>query len=180
MRMRCAASLLGQSVAIMTVVAVLGPTIAQGQATPRQSRWDPHYEPPRTAAGYPDLQGNWTNVTLTPFQRAEGQEPLYSWDEVDQLEGRAVSLEEQASRPSDPDRGLPPIAPTDQRGGAGGGTGGYNSVYIDRGTNVAIVDGEPRTSLVTNPPSGRVPSLTPEGRRRLAATRQARAGFAEY
>jgi len=152
--MRChySMSLLGRCVAIATAAAILGPTAAQGQAAPRQSRWDPNYEPPRTEDGHPDLQGNWTNVTITPFERAEDQEPVFSWDEVDQLEGRAVAREVASASASDPNRPLPPIAPSTQRGGAGGGTGGYNGVYIDAGTNVAVVDGEPRTSLVTNPP----------------------------
>ena len=176
----CSLSLLGRCVTIVAAALILGPTVAQAQAAPRESRWDADYEPPRTAAGHPDLQGNWTNVTLTPFTRREGREPVYSWDEVDEMEGRAVAQEEAAGRASDPDRGLPPIAPPNQRGGAGGGTGGYNGVYIDRGTNVAIVNGEPRTSLVTNPPNGRVPSLTPVGRDRRAAARQSRAGFGQY
>ena len=141
MSSRYSISLLGRCVAIVAAAAILGPTVAQGQAVPRESRWDPDYEPPRTAAGHPDLQGNWTNVTLTPFTRQEGQEPVFSWDEVDQREGRAVAREEASGRPSDPERGLPPIAPPNQRGGAGGGTGGYNGVYIDRGTSVAIVNG---------------------------------------
>ena len=34
------------------------------------------WEVPRTPEGHPDLQGNWTNVTLTPFQRAEGRGPF--------------------------------------------------------------------------------------------------------
>jgi hypothetical protein len=177
---RFSASMGGRCIAIIAAAAVLGPTIALGQAVPRQSRWDPDYEPPRTVFGHPDLQGNWTNVTLTPFERAEGQEPVFPWSEVEEREGRAETFEELASRPSDPDRGLPPIAPPDQRGGAGGGTGGYNSVYIDRGTNIAVVNGEPRASLVTNPPNGRIPELTPEGERRRRAQRQSGAGFGAY
>ena len=173
-------SLLGRCVAIVAAAAILGPTVAHGQAVSRQSRWDANYQPPRTADGHPDLQGNWTNVTITPFERADGQEPVFSWDEVDEREGRAVSREVASSRPSDPDRALPPIAAPTQRGGAGGGTGGYNGVYIDAGTNIAIVNGEPRSSLVTNPPSGRIPPLTPAGQRRQAAARQSRAGFAQY
>ena len=34
------------------------------------------WEVPRTSDGHPDLQGNWTNVTLTPFEREEGKGPL--------------------------------------------------------------------------------------------------------
>ena len=44
------------------------------------------WEVPRTSDGYPDLQGNWTNVTLTPFEREEGRGPVFTWEEVEELE----------------------------------------------------------------------------------------------
>ena len=56
----------------------------------------------------------------------------------------------------------------------------YNEVYWDRGSRVAIVDGEPRSSLVTHPANGRRPALTPEGERRVAAYRALRDQFGEY
>ena len=71
--------------ALMTLAATAVSSV-DAQSTPRDQRWDPNYEPPRTADGQPDLQGNWTNATLTPFQRPDGREPLYSWDEVRGLE----------------------------------------------------------------------------------------------
>ena len=40
------------------------------------------WEVPRTSDGHPNLQGNWTNVTLTPFQRREGRGPVFTWEEV--------------------------------------------------------------------------------------------------
>jgi hypothetical protein len=136
-----------------------------------QSRGGGSWQVPRTAWGAPDLQGNWTNVTITPFEREAGREPVLSWDEVAQLEGRAESRIEAAAQASDPDR--PPPS-------AGGSTGGYNNVYIDRGTNVAIVNGEPRSSLVTRPPNGRIPPLTPAGRRMMAERGAFREQFGEY
>ena len=43
---------------------------------------------PRTPDGHPDLQGNWTNETITPLQREEGVTgPVFSWDEVARLLG---------------------------------------------------------------------------------------------
>ena len=45
------------------------------------------WEPPLTAHGHPDLQGNWTNQTLTPFERPEGQGPVLNPDEVTAIEG---------------------------------------------------------------------------------------------
>ena len=157
--------------AALAALGISIPSAAQAQETPRNQPWDSGYRPPMTASGHPDLQGNWTNVTITPFQREEGREPFYTWDEVDRLEGRAEAIIENRAQPSDPNR-PPPPATSDP--------GGYNNVYIDRGTNIAIVNGEPRTSLVTNPPDGRVPGLTPLGQRRRAERARSRAGFAAY
>ena len=113
---------------------------------------------PRTPDGHPDLQGNWTNVTITPFERPEDQvSPVLTWEEVQELQGNAES----------------PIV-------LGGPVGGYNGVYIDRGTNIAIVNGEFRSSLLTNPPDGRRPDLTPEGERRVAEYRALRDQFEQY
>jgi hypothetical protein len=49
------------------------------------------------------------------------------------------------------------------------GTGGYNVLFIDRGTQLARVDGVKRTSLIIDPPDGRIPPLTAEGRKRQQA-----------
>ncbi len=75
------------------------------------------------------------------------------------------------AQPSDPDRAPPR---------AGGDVGGYNYVYIDAGSRVAIVNGEPRSSLITNPPNGRTPPLTPEGERRRDEVQAFMDGFTEY
>lgn len=114
---------------------------------------------PRTPDGHPDLQGNWTNETLTPFQRRRGQGPVLTWEEVTRLEGRAGAQALVDAQPSDPDRPPPRT---------GGAIGSYNLVYIDRGDRVAVVNGEPRSSLLTSPPDGRIPALTLSGGRRLA------------
>ena len=155
----------------LTAAVLCAPYGTLAQSTPQSQPWNPDYRPPVTATGHPDLQGNWTNVTITPFQRAEGMEPFYSWDEVARMEGRAQARIENAAQPSDPNRPPPPVT---------GSPGGYNNVYIDRGTNIAIVNGEPRTSLLTNPPSGRIPEVTPEGQRRRAQRAQRRSAFAPY
>ena len=127
---------------------------------------------PRTPDGHPDLQGNWTNVTITPFERPEDQvSPVLTWEEVQELQGNAESRIVARAQPSDPDRAAPE---------AGGRVGGYNGVYIDRGTNIAIVNGEFRSSLLTNPPDGRRPDLTPEGERRVAEYRALRDQFEQY
>ena len=41
---------------------------------------------PRTPDGHPDLQGNWTNATLTPLERRSGQGPILTPEEVERIE----------------------------------------------------------------------------------------------
>ena len=139
---------------------------------------------PRTPAGHPDLQGNWTNATTTPIQRREGQGPVYTWEEVARIEGFREGVRRAAGADSDPNRGAPPVGGIftgDARSdAASGGTGGYNYFYIDPGERVAVFNGEPRTSLVVHPENGRVPGLTDEGRRRFGERRRIRSQFGQY
>jgi len=155
--------------ALCVAIAFLG--MVSQAAAQAQARDAGHWVVPRTADGHPDLQGNWTNVTVTPFQREEGKGPVLTSDEVATLEGRAAARVERGARPSDPDRPPPE---------AGGSTGGYNNVYIDRGKIVAFVNGEPRSSLLTNPPDGRMPPMTLEGEKRISDYRAFRDQFGQY
>ncbi len=152
--------------AVVVVVAVSlatspwsAPSLA-AQAPDRAAPWDRSWSPPRTPWGHPDLQGNWTNATLTPFQRPAGRRPTFTWAEVEELE-RA-------------DGDCPPN-PATVACGVEPGTGSdaarlrgqeYPEIYWERGTTVAVVDGEPRTSMITFPADGRIPPLTAEGQRR--------------
>jgi hypothetical protein len=142
------------------------------------------WQAPRTEYGHPDLQGNWTNATITPVQRPTGRDRVLSRDQVIAIEGEREDFIEELSAPSDPDRDAP------DAGGvyygdllfdaASGGTGGYNYFWIDAGDRVAIYDGEPRSSLVTSPDNGRIPPLTEEGRRRQAERMADARRFGEY
>jgi len=163
--LRNVASFLGLCIAV-TAFGVVAPAVAQAPAS-TSGDW----VVPRTPAGHPDLQGNWSSATVTPLQRPRDQGPTLSWEEVERLEGRAANRLERVSRPSDPDRGAPR---------AGGGVGGYNGIYIDAGDVVAKVYGEPRSSLITHPADGRVPELTPEARARRAERREVRSQFGQY
>ena len=137
---------------------------------------------PRTPDGHPDLQGNWTNVTITPFERPEDQEsPVITWEEVQERQGDAVDVIVRRTQPSDPDRPAPQPGEVSRCSNPPTTAGcGYNVVYFDRGTTIAIVNGEPRSSLLTNPSDGRRPALTPEGERRVAAYRATREPFEQY
>jgi len=147
---------------------------------------DPSWVVPRTPAGHPDLQGNWTNATMTPVQRPPGLDRALTAEQVTAIEEGRQEFIETLSQPSDPGREAPP------EGGvftgdalfdaASGGTGGYNYFFIDGGDSVAIYNGEPRSSLVVDPADGRIPPLTPEARerRRESAAAARRAGLGEY
>ncbi len=138
---------------------------------------------PRGSDGRPSLQGNWTNATITPLERLGANLPLVLSEEAALEEERktqnAIDFRETDS---DPNRGAPPVGgearkspnaePTylERVWQAGAGVvGGYNSFWVDPGDRVLRVDGQPRSSILIDPPNGRVPALTAEARARLAA-----------
>ena len=105
----------------------------------------------RTAWGDPDLQGRWTNTTTTPLERPAdlaGRELL--------TDEERVGLDEEGD------------VAREQRGIASGTgeTGSYNNFWVERGVRMA------RTSLIVDPPDGRLPPLTPaEAERRQGRER---------
>ncbi|MDX1382215.1 MAG: hypothetical protein R3190_01160 [Thermoanaerobaculia bacterium] len=114
---------------------------------------------PRRADGRPDLSGNYDISTLTPLERDPrfGDRLSLSVAEAEEIAAREAALSANLASPSDPER----QAPTE-----GGNVGGYNYFYMDRGTGAVMVDGEYRTSILTDPPNGRFPPMTERGRER--------------
>lgn len=113
---------------------------------------------PRTPDGHPDLQGVWSYATITPLERpAEfaGKEFL--------TEQEANAYEKRRLQEMNQDR---------RDGGAAADLSrAYNDFWWDRGTKVVSTR---RTSLVIDPPDGRIPALTPEAQQRNAARAAAR------
>jgi hypothetical protein len=164
---------------IALLLAVLCATAAPGvvstAAAQNRASDAGKWEVPRTPDGHPDLQGNWTNMTLTPFEREEGRGPVFTWEEVEEMER--------------PTGDCPPDPRTVACGRAvrEGSTNEarlsgqeYPEVYWNPGTRVAIVDGQPVTSLVTNPANGRRPPITPEAERQIQESRDFRGQFGPY
>jgi hypothetical protein len=109
----------------------------------------------RTPDGQPDLQGIWTNATITPLER-----PAMFATKLTVTDAEASKFEHQNNDTLYVDRrGATAEADRDHA---------YNSLFFDRGTEMARVDGVKRTSLIIDPPDGRVPPLTPEARQRNA------------
>ena len=121
------------------------------------------YTPPRTTWGAPDLQGVWDFRSLTPMERPE----QFSADEVLTAEEAATFSEEVIqSRSRDSE--------TSDRAAraAQGDIIPYNDFWFDEGTSVTTE----RPSLVIDPPTGRIPALTPTAARRVAAAARVREG----
>ena len=121
-------------------------------------------EVPRTLWGQPDLQGIWDFRTLTPLQRPEhlAEREFLTQEEAATLEQEAVDQNTQlANRPAERTTASDQV---DRR--ADGTPGFYNNFWLDRGTTVV---GTRRTSLIVDPPNGRLPALTSEAARRAAS-----------
>jgi hypothetical protein len=114
---------------------------------------------PRTPDGKPDLHGHWTNSSITTLERADPSLPLVPTPEqIARMETARASQEVAANSRTSPEEGAPR---------AGGAIGGYNAFWLDRGMQLGRIRGEPRTSWITDPPSGKMP-VSAEGRARIS------------
>ena len=163
-----------------SLLAGIALALLAAPAAAQQSGW----VVPRTPDGKPDLQGNWSNATLTPIQRPAGLPKVLSAEQVAAMEGERAEFIQENSQDSDPDRGAPAVGGEFTGNAlfdaASGGTGGYNLFYIDAGDRVAIYNGEPRSSLVTIPENGQIPPMTAAAQERRRAALAARSGMGEY
>jgi hypothetical protein len=141
----------------------------EGQA-PGGSARRPGVSPlPRMSDGTPDLQGTFDIATLTPIERpaALGDRLTLTDEQARRLEAAAAARRERASLPDSGNRAAPPVG-GDGSTGAAGNVGGYNNFWIDSGDAYVTIDGQKRTSIVVDPPNGRVPPLTAAARQRQA------------
>ena len=134
---------MGNRVAGLLVVLTLVAFLAPSPTVAQSSN------APRTPWGDPDLQGLWSYASLTPLQRP-----------ADLSNREFFTPEEAATRNAATNIDRPPQP---------GSVGNYNALWFDRGT----IDPSLRTSLIVDPPDGRLP-LTPETQARLASEREYR------
>ena len=119
---------------------------APAGAAGAQPAADPDYRAPRTPDGQPDISGIWTNDTLTPLERPPelGDKAFYTAEEAAAVERRGTGQRDRDN------------APGRQRTSAGGSLDrGYNFFWFDPRDHIVPTR---RTSMVADPPSGRVPT----------------------
>ena len=121
---------------------------------------------PRTAWGQPDLRGVWDFRTITPLQRPESlaEQEFLTEEEAANLEQEVLDRNaDLANRPA-----LRTEVTESVDRGSDGAPGFYNNFWLDRGTRAV---GTRRTSLIIDPPNGRIPDLTASGQRTADARR---------
>ena len=132
---------------------IAAPTAAAQQATaPKEGA---AYTKPKTSWGAPDLQGFWTNISLTAMQRPAGMSKLVMNEQeaeaavrrniytgVYAQEAGASKLDEESSRELLADKNA---------------NRGYNAFWLDPGKHYARVKGEFRSSWITSPADGKIP-----------------------
>ncbi len=127
---------------------IIAPVLAACFALCPQAGAQEGYKPPRTSFGAPDLQGVWSTLTATPLERpAVFEEPTTTEEHAAAF---AVS-NEQAFRSDTSD-----------------GVGGRGSEWWEFGSDMTRINGQLRTSLIVEPPDGKMP-YSEAGRARLRA-----------
>ena len=167
------------SATLVTVIAIgclaLAPASGQSQA-PSAADTAPPWTPPRTPDGRPDLQGYWTIQTFTPLER-----PEYLAGKEFFTEEEAAALHQQLTA-----EGIDPLArdATNLEDAEAREKRLYQTnreaTYIHYDNEIWLRTPVPkglssrRTSLITDPPNGRIPPLTPKAAARVAAAAEAR------
>jgi hypothetical protein len=150
------AMLTGSLAMAALLLGTMLPAVAQTSSKP--------YTAPRMADGHPDLQGTYDLATLTPVDRPAGTKAFLTKEEAVKGEAAAAQTRARQDQAVSGDRSAPPKGGDGSRGAAGN-VGGYNGGWLDPGSSYTIVDGQYRTSIVIDPPDGRVPPALGRGGR---------------
>jgi hypothetical protein len=157
-----------RGVYVCSLVAIAGITLAAAGQGARQS--SPAYKAPKTSFGQPDLEGVWTNNSATPLQRpaAWADKQFLTDAELAQVQNVARQLEQEGDALfgdeliNDALQGHTAPKSHDTQ------TGNYNAFWLP------ARDFERRTSLIIDPPNGRIPPETEQARKRRAALAEQR------
>ncbi len=146
---------------VLIAVVLLATLPAAGQAPSAAARANrtttaKAYTPARTPDGQPDLQGFWTNSTYTPLERPKDvTKEFYTKEEAAEIVKRAAERETEQTEPGT-------IADVH-----------YDFTQFGLDRNQSKFAENLRTSLIVDPPNGRIPPLTAEGQKRAAERAEA-------
>jgi hypothetical protein len=144
----------------------------------------PHVSVTLNAQGanrHPNLQGTYDVATMTPLERPAGIDHLVlTPQEAAAMEQYERQRQIKNDAPIEGDRPAPPVGGDTstpksylevlERLG-GGVVGGYNAFWLAGGNQAITVDGQKRSSIVVDPPDGKVPTMKEQARRRNASLR---------
>jgi hypothetical protein len=156
----------------VAVAGLMASTVAGQSAAGRSSSTT--WKAPRTPDGKPDLQGNWTNNSVTPLQRptAWKNKTTLNDGELAELKKLVAQVTEEGGDAQFGDQIIEnALAGVKNPESSDSGTGNYNHFWLVERT----VD-DRRTSLLTDPPDGRLPPMTKAATDQQAAAAQARRG----
>ena len=109
------------------------------------------YVVPKTPDGVPDLQGYWTNNTITPLQRPNGvTKEFYTKEEFLEAAKKQAQRDEEQTTPGT-------VADVH-----------YDFTQFGLDKSQTVLNGNMRTSIITNPSNGKIPPVTEEGKKRAA------------
>ena len=150
------------------------PAVSQAAAKP--------YTPPRTKDGHPDLSGLYDVATMTPLERpAEaGGRLVLTKEEAAAIEQYEYQRQVKNDAPLAGDRPAPPVGGENTTAKSylevlekfgGGVVGGYNNFWLAGGMSVITVEGQKRSSILIDPPDGKLPPMKADARQRNARLR---------
>lgn len=149
-RLSLSVPLVGSVVAALLFITL--PAVAQTSAAVLngKSKTPTAWTMPRTHDGQPDLQGVWTNATMTPLERPRdlGAKAFFTADEAAARERQLLNVLSTDRRDGPPEVDV---------------NRSYNELWRERGHLLL------RTSLIVDPPDGRLPPLTPDAQKQQQA-----------